>query len=202
MVNKYKYTIFFLLGISIFILAHEKNSYQTKYDMALQDLEETNKAYSVTIDQIKTLTNKNDELKKQVKQFKEVETITFIETNTIIDTVMFSVPSVYGDSSCSFKSQLIIDTTFYSFDFTYSHTDFTINKLSIPNKLSIVVGDKKIKSWIGVTKGKEYSIDVKSSNPYVNTVNIQTYKIVEQKKWYETKAFLIGLGFLGAVIVL
>jgi hypothetical protein len=170
--------------------------------MALQDLEETNKAYGITVDQVKTLTNKNDELKKQIKQFKEVETITVVETNTIIDTVMFSVPNTNGDTSCSFTSQLVIDTTFYSFDFTYSHTDFTINKLSIPNKLSIVVGDKKIKGWTGITKGKEYSIDVKSSNPYVNTVNIQTYKIVEQKKWYETKGFLIGLGFVGALIVL
>ena len=188
--DKLKYTIFFLLGISIFILAHQKKSYQYKYDLALQDLDEANKAFNITTEQIETLTNKNDELKKQIKEFKDVETVTIIQTNTVIDTVVFSVPNTSIDSACNFVSQLVIDTTFYSFDFTYTQKDFTINKLSIPNKLSIVVGDKKINT-----------IDVSSSNPYVNTVNIQNYKIVDEKKWYETKWFLIGAGFVGGVLI-
>ena len=199
--DKLKYTIFFLLGISIFILAHQKKSYQYKYDLALQDLDEANKAFNITTEQIETLTNKNDELKKQIKEFKDVEAVTIIQTNTVIDTVVFSVPNTSIDSACNFVSQLVIDTTFYSFDFTYTQKDFTINKLSIPNKLSIVVGDKKIKGWTGITKGKEYTIDVSSSNPYVNTVNIQNYKIVDEKKWYETKWFLIGAGFVGGVLI-
>lgn len=201
MVDKFKYTILFVLGITIFILWNEKNSYQAKYGRALQNLEETNKAYSISSDQVETLARKNKELNQQIKSFKEIESITVVETNTLIDTVVFEVFN--NDSvNCNFKSQLIIDTTFYSFDFTYTNKDFTINKLSIPNNLSIVVGDKKVKGWTGITKGKEYTIDVLSSNPYVNTVNIQNYKIVEEKKWYETKSFLIGVGFIGAAIIL
>ena len=65
-----------------------------------------------------------------------------------------------------------------------------------------MVGDKKVKGWTGLTKGTEYSIDVISSNPYVNTTNFQTYKVVKEKKWYESPWFLVGVGFVGAAVIL
>ena len=54
---------------------------------------------------------------------------------------------------------------------------------------------------MGIPKGREYAIDIVNSNPYVQTTNIQTYKIVQEKKWWDTKAFSIGVGFIGGFVL-
>jgi len=202
--SKFKLThlLILILGVALFAVGNDLKNTSYQLERANQDLTETNKAFEINKESISTLKKQNNELRKQINDFKEVETVTIVQTNTVIDTVTFYVSNDSIPTSCNYVQNLSIDTTYYSFDFTYSHKDFTINRLSIPNKLSIVVGDKKVKGWTGITKGTEYSIDVVNSNPYVSTLNFQTYKVVKEKKWYQTPWFYMGVGFAGAVILL
>jgi hypothetical protein len=173
-----------------------------KYEQTLKIIEGKDKAIEINESLLKDLTSKNKELKEQVKEFKDVKSITKTVTKVIIDTVFIEPDSTHVDTiTGNFYGRFATTTIYYSIDGNYSNKGFRLNSLEIPNEQTIVIGDKKIKGFLGITKGTEFTIDIKNSNPYVNTINVQNYTIKKTKKWYEKPTFLIGVGIVGGVLL-
>lgn len=193
-----------LVGLSClcFALWHSGNKNSIAYSQAMSVIGKQKDAMVVNKEIMSSILEENEELKEESKNFKKVENVTKIVTRTIVDTVHVTHSNIIdvGDDG-SFTGNVEIDSTFYSLSCTFTEKDFTLNRLEVPNKMSIIVGDKKIKGWIGITKGKEYSISVNNSNPYVSNISIETYKIVEEKKWWETRGFAVGVGLIGGILI-
>lgn len=197
-----KNILIFFLGVLLFIFWHESKESKQQLVRAEQNLEAANTAFEINEGQLAHFENENAELKELIKEYKDAESITKVVTNTIIDTLYMeydSVISVSGDGT--FSRDIDMHSRFYSFDITLTEKAFTLNRLEIPNETSIIVGDRKIRGIFGIPKGKEYAIDIVNSNPHVQTVNIQTFKIVEEKRWYETRGFAIGAGVVAGFIL-
>ena len=156
------------------------------------------KAFVINKDLLKELTKENEELKQATKDFKNVESYTKVNTITKIDTV-----TVYFDNDIPDFGLLniSIDSSLFSLSAVVSNKAFTLKSLEVPNQTQIIVGDKKIKGWTGITKGTEYQINIINSNPLVSNMDMQTYTIKEEKKWYETRGFAAGVGLVGGLIL-
>jgi len=157
------------------------------------------KAFVINKDLLKELTKENEELKQATKDFKNVESYTKVNTITKIDTV-----TVYFDNDIPDFGLLniSIDSSLFSLSAVVSNKAFTLKSLEVPNQAQIIIGDKKIKGWTGITKGTEYQINIINSNPLVSNMDMQTYTIKEEKKWYETRGFAAGVGLVGGLILL
>ena len=200
--SKYKNIIILILAIIAFAYAHENKNNKGRLHRAEQNLSSANTAFEINKTQLASLEDENEALKELVNEYKEVESVTTVITETTIDTVFLSFDSpISVDSSGSFRKSVSIDSAFYSFSCTFTEKAFTLNEIKIPNEQHIVIGDRKIRGIFGIPKGKEYAINIVNSNPYVQTINIQTYKIVDEKKWYETRGFAIGAGLVGGFIL-
>lgn len=144
--------------------------------------------------QLEAVIAKNDTLLKLVSKFKKIASTTIINQYTTIngDTIRLqdSIP-------CDFKPfQVKRDSLYYHFTGTIAPGFFSIDSLIIPNKQSIVIGEKKL----GFLKGTEKRVEIVNSNPLIRTDKIQNYVINPHKKWHQTTAFKFGLGLVAGSI--
>lgn len=141
--------------------------------------------------QLQAVLAKNDTLLKLISKFKKIAGTTIINQYTSItaDTIKLK-----GDSiPCNFKPfKVKRDSAYYHFVGTIAPSFFSIDSLRIPNKQSIVMGEKKL----GFLKGTEKRVEIVNSNPLIHTDKIQSYVIQEKKKWYNTRAFNFSVGFV------
>ena len=139
-------------------------------------------------DQLASLLKKNDTLSKLISKFKDIKSTTIINNNTTIngDTIRLK-----GDSiPCDFKAfKVRRDSAYYHFVGTISPKYFSIDTLSIPNKISIVIGRKKM----GFLKKAEERAEIINSNPLVKTTNIGNYVVISKKKRFGVGAS-VGYG--------
>lgn len=155
-------------------------------------------AYKVNSDMIDNLRKDNEALNEKLKEFRDVTNITTIKTVTKIDTIF--IP--YSDTiPYEFSTDINIVDRWYGISATVSNKGLGINSIRFPNESSVIIGDKKVRGFLGITKGTEYTIDVVHSNPYMNTTGLSHYTIVKKKKWYETTPFLIGTGLITGVLI-
>lgn len=138
--------------------------------------------------QLEAVLAKNDTLLKLISKFKKIASTTIINQYTTIngDTIRLkdSIP-------CNFKPfQVRRDSAYYHFLGTIAPNYFSIDSLTIPNKQSIVIGEKKL----GFLRGTEKRVEIVNSNPLIRTDKIQNYVIQGKKKWYQTTAFKFGMG--------
>lgn len=128
-------------------------------------------------DQLASILKKNDTLSKLISKFKDIKSATIINNYTTIngDTIQLK-----GDSiPCDFKAfKVRRDSIHYKFVGTISKNFFSIDTLSIPNKLSLIIGTKKM----GFLKRKEERAEIINSNPLVKITNIGNYVVVSKKK--------------------
>jgi hypothetical protein len=146
--------------------------------------------------QLKLLIASNDTLKKMVSEFKRVQSTLVIKQETRIkDSIHFKE----GDSiPCDFPPVAVEKTTAnYSFKGSITNKALFIDDLFIPNKQSIVLGDKKTSFW-GNT---ERQVSVVNSNPLVSTGSIQNFTIKEKKKWWERPVIVAPLGFVAGTAI-
>jgi len=174
-----------------------------KYNETLTIVDEKEQALIVTRESLNDYINKNEDLKKEVKKFKKISSITKSSTKTVIDTIKVAfLDTVRVDSNGYFTKDIKIDSTYYKMDFRIDNVSFNLNHLEIPNDQTIIIGDKKIKNIMGISKGTEYTIDITNSNPYVQTLNMQNFTIKDEKKWYQTKTFhTVGGVVIGGYIM-
>lgn len=144
----------------------------------------------------KTVTyTKVPEKTELTKQFVKVKTIIKIVEKVRIDTVNV----VYHDSiPCNFERKGTVLNKDYSLDYKSTQKGISIANLSVKDSLEIVTGTKK--KWF---LGKSVqTIDVVHSNKLVETTGLQHIEIKDQKRFYETTLFQVGLGvIIGAVLI-
>lgn len=141
--------------------------------------------------QLEAVIAKNDTLAKIISKFRKVAETTIINQYTTIkgDTIRLKGDSIPYD----FKSfHVNKDSAWYHFVGTIAPKFFSIDSLIIPNKQSIVVGDKKL----GFLRGTEKRVEVLNSNPLIHVNKIENYVIQGPKRWYQTTAFKFGAGAL------
>jgi hypothetical protein len=129
--------------------------------------------------QIKELAaNINETVEQMVKKYKLLSSVTYLTNNYYKagDTIKT------GDSiPCDFKPYKVAkkDST-YEFEGTIAKNYFSIDKLSVPNKLTIISGKKKV----GFMRYDDV-VSVNNSNPLMITSNITDYRYAPKKKWYQ-----------------
>ena len=195
--------VLFLIALISFGGYSQWKKINDKYNETLTIVDEKEQALIVTKESLDEYINKNEDLKKEVKKFKKISSITKSNTKTVIDTIKVAfLDTIRVDSNGYFTKDIKIDSTYYQMDFRVDNSSFHLNHLEIPNEQTIIIGDKKIKNIMGISKGTEYTIDVTNSNPYVQTLNMQNFTIKDEKKWYETKTFhTMGGMVVGGYIV-
>jgi hypothetical protein len=139
--------------------------------------------------------NKAPEKTELTKQFSKVKTIIKIVERVRIDTVRL----VYKDSiPCQFERTGSLVNSDYSLDYKsnqkgISITDFELQK----DTTNIVFGEKR--KWIfGKTTN---TIDMTHTNKLIEVQSINHYEIVPKQKFYKNPFFLVGIGFLGGVLL-
>jgi len=128
------------------------------------------------------------------KELSKVKTIIQTQTITKIDTVFvpFEVREPFD-----FERKGKHQKEWFQFNYTIDQSGKSFTDFTIPNKQTIVTGFKQ--KWF---LGKQtYTTDITNSNPYVNTVEVQTIQVVVPKRFYDTRLFNIGVGFLGGMLV-
>ena len=137
---------------------------------------------------------KDSELNELRKEFAKVKTIVKTKTIVIID----SVPVPFDVRvPCDFERKGKHLDKWLQFDYAVNQDGFNISKFTIPNDQTIITGFKR--KWF---LGKQtYVTDITNSNPYIKTIEVQTIQVVVPKRFYDTRLFNIGVGFIGGVLI-
>lgn len=117
---------------------------------------------------------------------------------TITETVIDSIPVPYEVivSEPFFRMGNVV-TKEYSFGYTVDNSKFVLKDFTVPDSLSIITGTKR--KWF---LGKEtHTADVINTNKYVKIKNVEHIEFKQPKKFYETTAFKLGVGFLGGYLI-
>lgn len=146
--------------------------------------------------QMKALVKSSNKTVQQIaKKFNKIETIVQSITETEIDsiTVNYTEPVLVD-----FNREGIVIDTLYSFNYNSSSKGFKISNFKLTNDtITYVKGIKR--SWL---LGKKTStLDINHSNPLIKDIKINVAELKEDKKWYQTTLFKVGIGVIGGVIL-
>lgn len=127
--------------------------------------------------------------KKILQKDKKIKEISskFVKTNQIImekselkiDTII--IPK---------QEEGTYNTQWYNFDYKIDTSKISIHNFMLKDSLIIVSGEKR-KWFLGK---KTTIIDITHSNPNIYTTEIRHIEIKENKKFYDTRLFNIGVG--------
>lgn len=135
-----------------------------------------------------------EQLNSLTESFRKVASVTHIETETRIDTILIPVKIDAPPFDVPFSK----NEEFYSLSGNITNSSLTIVGLTIPNTQTIVVGEKK-ENWFKT----ETRMEMVNSNPYVNTKSMDGYTHTERKKRFGLSLFVgggYGPGGLGAIV--
>lgn len=153
----------------------------------------SNKVLQFENDQLKeALTDKEKEI---ASKFSEVKTVTRIEEKIKFDTIRLT----YRDTvPCKFRRVGSVKNQSYSLNYITTQKGVKLSNLEVPDTITVITGMKR--KWF---LGKETNtIDVSHSNELVKVKEIKYIENKPKKKWYDTNAFKIGIGFVaGAMLV-
>jgi hypothetical protein len=202
-----------IYGIAIFLLITAFNQCNKK--KAFQDEIESYVDYTDTVKYYKakngdivsynesleisenTLKIINDSLGKALNniKIKDPEVIIQIEERVVIKEV--EVTFIDSIPCPPFNKPFDLSHKFYSLSGSFTNTKLKLDSIKIPNTRSVVVGTKRN----GFLKRNDHIVTIQNSNPFMNSKKITSYTIKEEKKWYETTSFKMGLGFVGGVFI-
>jgi hypothetical protein len=155
------------------------------------DIASVHQALLETQEQMKSLIAQNDTLKKLVKEFKKVNSVTTFHNYT---NIRDSVKIKDGQIPCDFKPFLLTkETPHYRIDLKVSKDQVTFESIAINDKISLIEGKRKT----GLFKSEQQAI-ISHSNPYVKTDQIQSLTIKEKKKWWERPDTWFAIGVIAA----
>lgn len=132
---------------------------------------------------------KNDTLQKLASEFHRVSSIVKTEMILQIDSieVAYEVPVPF-----EFYREGTKTNKWYSFDYESDQFGFTERNFKTWTEGTIITGFKR--NWF---LGRQYvTTDITLTNPHITTVNIQSIEVVVPVKWYNTRVFNLGVGFL------
>ncbi len=125
-----------------------------------------------------------------------------IRTNTItrIDTLVVRFRDSLPCSTDFVLTDSVTQPGRYFLSFTLNKDSIRFNRIMIPNKQEIVVGEKKN----GFLRRSSYEAIIVNSNPYITTTNIAALTLKPKPKFYDRlwfKGVVFGVGvFVGTKV--
>lgn len=153
----------------------------------------SNKSLQFENAQLKEALNAKE--KEMANKFNDVKTVTEIVEKIKFDTIRLT----YKDTvPCQFRRVGVVKNKSYSLNYITTQKGVKLSNLEVPDTITVVTGMKR--KWF---LGKETNtIDVSHSNEFVKVKDIKYIENKPKKKWYDTNAFKIGIGFVaGAVLI-
>jgi len=140
------------------------------------------------------LYSKDTSLNTLRKEFLKVEAVIQTEAMVVIDSV--TIP---------FETKIEFDferkgkhmDNWLKFNYNLNQDGFDIADFTMLNKQTSITGFKR--KWL---LGKQnYTTDITNTNPYIKIIDVQTVQVVVPKRFYDTRLFNIGVGFIGGMLV-
>jgi regulator of replication initiation timing len=194
-----------LLALSIFDGKNESNKYKlekSNYESEIGNYKQkdgslvaSKKVVELENSRLRSEINKNIKAKELSKTFSKVKEYTKVTTSIVYDTINVT----FSDTiKADFNIRGNQKNKFYEFNYQINQKELNLTDFKIYDTISRIKGIKK--KWIF---GKEsYLVEETHSNPHIVTTSLQTFEIVPEKKWYDSRVFNILLGFtLGAAIL-
>ena len=204
-----KNILIFILSIALilsFRQCNQNKSFAADQKSALIDSTKTfqnrigtltasNKVLQVRKSELKELIYSRDTTINQLrKDLSKVKTIIKTETITRIDTVQIPFEVVVPGK---FERIGKHKKKFFSFDYKVNEAGLTFSNFSIPNEQISIIGFQR--KWFF---GKQtLKANVTNTNPFVKTINVKTVQVVVPKRFYDTRLFNIGVGFVGGLLI-
>lgn len=177
---------------NIAILQEKMKTYENK----LGSLTATVGTLQITKRQLEqTILEKNESLRSLADEFSRVSSVVEIKTVTQIDSipVVFEIPV-----PCEFTRTGIKKNEWYSFKYEVDQNGLSLSNFQTWTETTTITGFKR--KWF---LGRQYATtDVTHTNPNITTIYIRSIEVVVPVQWYDTRVFNIGLGVLGAAILL
>ncbi|QYJ68943.1 DUF6549 family protein [Flavobacterium litorale] len=145
--------------------------------------------------QLSALLGKDREIEKLKQEFANIKTVVKYKTVTQFDTikVFFEQPIREYDFVRAGK----VNHKHYSFSYSADNVGFTLEDLTIPNKVTIITGVKR--KWF---LGKQYiTTDVTNSNPYVTVTNLKAAEVQIPQPWYKKWYVWLAAGFVTSTVI-
>ena len=127
----------------------------------------------------------------EIENLKKVNSQVSVVTQTIVDSVFIPF------QSDTLKNFGLYDK-WYGLSGIVENRRVKLDSIYFNNDMRITIGYKK-NGWF---KKPSPIVKIKNENPYSRVVNMQNVVIDNPTKWYEKKGFLIGVGFLGGIVIM
>ena len=152
----------------------EKKDTVEVYKTKLQQEVSTKKALRVTQYELKKLLyQKDDSLKDMLRHFKKPKQTVVLKTRVKIDTIKMMYPEPVP---VPFSKEVELNTSLYKIQLHSTEKGISLQNLEIPTTLRMVTGIKKRWNFTDI------SVDVSSSNPYIQIEDIQSQHVHLKKK--------------------
>jgi hypothetical protein len=144
----------------------------------------------------KNIIDKDIQLKEMSKKFSKITDVQKIKAKITIpkSEIKFEQPitlkEIDSTGELKFSRNGVKFDKWYEFGYVVTQDSLTIEPFSTWTDLKRVDGFKR-KWFLGK---KTYHSDVTFTNPYINTEEVNTYKVIIPVKWYETRTFNISVG--------
>jgi hypothetical protein len=201
--------IFFVITILLSIKTCSDWKEKNKLSQSLKELIDTNSKLEIFVDELgreHAKVNVIEIPKDASAQIKENEKLHTLETKVVfrtitqLDTIKVYLLDTffveqgdttriqkfnYNDDWLSFNGKILKDTLCF-------------DSISVRNEFNIEIG--KERKWL---LGKEKTtIYITNNNPHTHTKDVLTYKVLEDKKWYQKDGLKYGLGAIGTFLLL
>lgn len=172
---------------NIEVLTGDLASYKTKYDEVVA----SKKSVILTNNNLNFV---NDSLKDVIDNFKKPEVIIKYKWKVKFKTDTLYIPLIASEYPGEFKFKY--SDMWAELSGTVNQTHVAFNNPKIINEQSIVSGYKKK----NIFAKKQYYVDIKNSNPYIQSVEMNSFKVETKKsaheKWWITVPVGIAAGFI------
>ena len=136
----------------------------------------------------------DDSLKKLASEFSKLKSIIKHTTLIQIDSIPVPFDVVVP---CEFSRLGRYDTKWIDFNYQATNTGLIFQDFNLRNETTIITGFKR-KWFLGKQSLKT---DITNSNPYFSTNEIKSTTITIPTRFYDTRAFNIGIGIIGGLLI-
>lgn len=181
----------------------------SKFDLQKQLFTEIlNTDSSIIAEQDQLILNQNDAIRLyglEVDRLNKVKSQVITVTKTVVDSIFIPYydtlrlsDTIYPKGMIEVPKRFELLNEHYSIDGIVLLEGVKIDSMSFENKMKITIGDKKM----GFFKKAKPIVEIENSNPYMSTLDMKNVVIEDDKKFYDRKAFWLGVGVIGTFVLL
>ena len=131
------------------------------------------------------------------KDWKNTQSSINIVTKTRIDTIFIAftdtlhiIDTIHSKSNFDCLKHFNLSDKFFYINGNVVENGVKIDSLSFPNSTTITIGEKRQ----GIFRKSLPIVEIKNSNPYIETINLSNVVINNKKKIYQKNSFWFTIG--------